>query len=230
LQVFVSGGSGYIGQSLIQMLLGRGHAVSAVVRKCSVEKLPAGTTPVIGDVLDARTFADRVTPAETFVHLVGVSHPAPWKEREFQTVDLGSVRASVAAARDAGIKHFVYVSVAQPAPVMQAYIRIRAKCEAIIADSGMNATFVRPWYVLGPGRRWPMALIPIYRVLEKFPGTRATATRLGLVTIQEMVSALVWAVETPAVGRRIISVLEIRSAARRLDRTGGAAAPATAEH
>jgi nucleoside-diphosphate-sugar epimerase len=94
----------------------------------------------------------------------------------------------------------------------------------------MNATFVRPWYVLGPGHRWPMALIPFYRLLERLPGKRESAMRLGLVTIQEMAAALVWAVENPPSGLRIISVPEIRAAAAllRFGQDGGAAAPATA--
>jgi uncharacterized protein YbjT (DUF2867 family) len=230
LQVFVSGGTGYIGQGLIRVLIGRGHAVSALARASSVKKLPLGCTPVIGDALSAASFAGQVATADTFVHLVGASHPAPWKEAEFRAVDLASVKASVDAAVEARIRHFVYVSVAHPAPVMQSYIQVRAECEGIITRLGMNATFVRPWYVLGPGHRWPMALIPFYRLLERMPGTRDAALRLGLVTIQEMVAALGWAVENPPAGVRIISVPEIRTVAARLrlGQGGGAATPATA--
>jgi len=231
LQVFISGGTGYIGQRVIRLLVDRGRSVSALVRAASVNKLPPGCLPVEGNALEARSFASRVAPAGTFVHLVGVSHPAPWKEAEFRAVDLASVKASVEAALEGGVKHFVYVSVAQPAPVMKSYIKVRAECEATISASGMNATFVRPWYVLGPGHRWPMALIPVYRWLERIPGTRESALRLGLVTIDEMAAALVYAIENPASGVRIISVPEIRSAAAallRLGRAGGAATPATA--
>jgi uncharacterized protein YbjT (DUF2867 family) len=188
---------------------------------------------VIGDALKADSFERGVVAAETFVHLVGVSHPAPWKEAEFRAVDLASLKASVAAALEGGVKNFVYVSVAQPAPVMQAYIRVRSECEKIITHSGLNATFLRPWYVLGPGRRWPVLLTPMYRLFEKVPGKRDTALRLGLVTIEEMVLALAWAVENPPAPEddpRIISVPQIREAARNLrpTRGGGSGAHATA--
>ena len=36
----------------------------------------------------------------------------------------------------------------------------------------MTATIVRPWYVLGPGHRWPLALVPLYRLAERFPSSR----------------------------------------------------------
>jgi nucleoside-diphosphate-sugar epimerase len=97
LRVFVSGGTGYIGKRLIRLLVDRGHAVSALARAPSVSRLPLGCTPVSGDAVNAATFSGRVAPADTFVHLVGVSHPAPWKAQEFRAVDLAAVEASVDA-------------------------------------------------------------------------------------------------------------------------------------
>jgi uncharacterized protein YbjT (DUF2867 family) len=36
---------------------------------------------------------------------------------------------------------------------MKAYIEVHAECEALVRQSGMNATILRPWYILGPGHR-----------------------------------------------------------------------------
>ena len=108
------------------------------------------------------------------------------------------------------MRHFVYLSVAQPAPAMRAYVAVRAECERLITASGIPATFIRPWYVLGPGHRWPYAILPIYALLERLPGTRDTARRLGLVRLREMVTALAWAVENPPDGMRILDVEAIR--------------------
>jgi uncharacterized protein YbjT (DUF2867 family) len=185
--------------------------VTALARRGSERKLPAGCAVVEGNALDAASFAARVAPADTFVHLVGTSHPAPWKAEQFRRVDLASVEAAVPAARAAGVRHFVYLSVAQPAPAMRVYVGVRAECEKLIAGSGLAATFVRPWYVLGRGHRWPYALVPVYALLERLPATRDTARRLGLVKLREMVNALVWAVENPvAAGARVLDVPAIR--------------------
>ena len=212
--VFIAGGTGYIGQVLIPLLVERGHEVRALVRPGSERRLPPGCEAVIGNALDASSFSERVRPSDTFVQLVGVPHPSPAKAAQFQSIDLASVRASVSAAARAGVKHFVYVSVAQPATVMKAYQAVRAEGEKIIRDSGLNATILRPWYVLGPGHSWAYALLPMYWLFERIPGTRETALRLGLVTLEQMVAALTKAVEAPGDGLRIYDVLSIRESAK----------------
>jgi uncharacterized protein YbjT (DUF2867 family) len=211
--VFIAGGTGYIGRPLVAELLRRGHEVRALVRPGSEGKLPAGATPVSGDALRADTFAPAVPPAKTFVQLVGVSHPSPAKAAEFRSIDLASLRASADAAVRAGVDHFVYLSVAQPAPtIMRAYAEARAEGEAVVRATGMRATFLRPWYVLGPGHRWPSLLVPAYFIFERLPGTRDAARRIGLVTLPQMVAALAHAVENPPDGVRvrIVEVPDIR--------------------
>jgi nucleoside-diphosphate-sugar epimerase len=214
MDVFVAGGTGYLGRAMIGALLNRRHAVRALTRPTSLDRVPAAATPVVGDALDSATFADALFPATTLVHLVGTPHPGPSKAAEFERVDLASIRSSVDAARCAQIAHLVYVSVAQPAPVMRAYVAARAKGEASIVEARLTATMLRPWYVLGPGHRWPIALKPIYWVAEQLPATREAARRMGLVTLAQMVAALVQAVEhPPATGTvRIVDVPGIRAA------------------
>jgi uncharacterized protein YbjT (DUF2867 family) len=67
---------------------------------------------------------------------------------------------------------------------------LRKDGEALIAASGLSATILRPWYVLGPAHRWPYALLPIYKLMEILPWTRESAQRLGLVSLHQMV--LLW--------------------------------------
>jgi uncharacterized protein YbjT (DUF2867 family) len=217
-RVFVTGGTGYVGSSLIPVLLDRGHRVRGLVRPTSKSNLPGGCEVVSGDALDANTFRHLIRPSDTFIHLVGVSHPSPAKAAEFRAVDLVSAREAINAASQLSIPHFIYVSVAHPAPVMKAYTAVRAECEALIRESRLNATILRPWYVLGPGHNWPYALLPVYKVMECLPVVRHGARRLGLVTLEQMVTALVEAVESPVQGLRVVEVPEIRAAHDRLAR------------
>lgn len=210
--VFITGGTGYIGRRLIAELLNRNYEVRALVRAGSERKLPSDCAAVVGNVLDPSSFAHQVQPSDTFVQLVGVPKPSPAKAAQFRAVDLASIQASVSAAADAGVAHFVYVSVAHPAPIMRAYIEVRAEGERLIRSHRLNATILRPWYVLGPGHRWPYMLLPMYAVLERLPSTRETARRLGLVTLQQMIDALLAAIAAPASGVRILEPAQIKAA------------------
>ncbi len=159
--------------------------------------------------LDAASLTPHLHAGDTVVQLVGVPKPAPWKGPQFRAVDLVAGRASIDAAKAAEVEHFVYVSVAHPAPIMKDYIAVRCECEARLNTAGLRATILRPWYILGPGHWWPVVLQPVYRLMEMIPSTWDTARRLGLVTIHDMLTALVWSIEHPPESIRVIEVPEI---------------------
>jgi uncharacterized protein YbjT (DUF2867 family) len=100
---------------------------------------------------------------------------------------------------------------------MQSYLWVRTLGETMIREAGLTATILRPWYILGPGRRWPMAIMPLYKLAELIPGARATAQRLGLVTLEQFIQAMVVQLENPPPrGQwRIIDVPEIKRACAR---------------
>jgi nucleoside-diphosphate-sugar epimerase len=211
MMVFVTGATGFMGQRLCAALVKRGHSVRGLARAGSQGRLAQGVEAVAGDPLNGQTYRDRVRGCDTMVHLVGVSHPSPAKAAQFRSIDLASLLQAVPVAREADVRHFVYVSVAHPAPVMKEYIAARVEAEQAIRDAGLNATILRPWYVVGPGRRWPLALAPIYKLMELFPSTREGARRLGLVNATQMIAALAVAVENPATGVRVLGVPEIQA-------------------
>src|SRR5450759_4380093 len=99
--VFVTGGTGYMGSRLIPLLVRRGHAVKALVRKGSEMKLSLGASGVIGDALQTDSYTEHVRGADTFVHLIGVPHPSPAKAKQFRDVDLVSAQVAIKAAKDA---------------------------------------------------------------------------------------------------------------------------------
>ena len=175
--------------------------------------MPTGTLPIVGDALKVDDVKRALVGADTVVHLVGVPKPSPAKARQFREIDLVSIQAMAKAIAATGTRpHVVYLSVAQPAPIMRAYLDVRATGEALLRELGVRATFARPWYVLGPGHRWPYFLVPVYAVLRRLPPTRDAAERLGFVTLAQMTRSLVEAVEhPPAEGVRVLDVPAIRA-------------------
>lgn len=209
-KIFVTGGTGYIGSSLIRKLIQKDYVVYALSRKGSQNNLPNGCNIILGDALDNKTYKEKISPCETFIHLVGVNNPAPAKKKQFEEIDLVSVQEALESVKGTTIKHFVYISVANPAPIMKDYVNVRLRCESLIKESGLNATFLKPWYVLGPGHYWPYVLLPFYKILERIPGTMDAAMRLSLVKLRSMIQAIIFAIQNPANGIRYMRAPQIR--------------------
>lgn len=208
-KVFITGGTGFIGSRAIPELIKNGYELNALIRKGSEDKLPGNCNIITGNALDNITYEKSVFGCDTFIHLIGVHHPGPGKKDAFKKIDLVSIEQAVPAALNAGVKHFIYLSVAHPAPVMKDFIEVRTKGEELILQSGMKASFIRPWYVLGPGHYWAYVLIPFYELFKILPSTRETAIRLGLVKIDQMIKCITYAVRNLPESVRIYDVKDI---------------------
>jgi uncharacterized protein YbjT (DUF2867 family) len=101
---------------------------------------------------------------------------------------------------------------------MKAYVAVRAEGERLVRETRLGATFVRPFYVLGPGHRWPYAFLPLFWLW----GDR----RLYPVKLRDVVRALAEAVEQPPGGVRIIEAPDLSRASASPARPAATTAPA----
>ena len=209
--IFITGATGYIGTRLVKLLLSNNHRVIALTRKGSEHKIPAGAEIVIGNPFDADTFLQYVPAGCVYVQLLGVAHPSPKKAKQFIEIDLRSVKTSADASVLAGVSHFIYLSVAMsPSKIMHAYQQVRKEGEEYCLHKKLNCTFVRPWYVLGPGHWWPVLLLPFYGLAELIPSWRKQARAKGLVSIKQMLATLMTIVAAEPAPLKIYEVSDIR--------------------
>lgn len=211
---FITGGTGYMGTRLVKRLIEKRYHVIVLVRKGSEHKVLPGAETVIGNPFDAKTFQSLIPKDSVFIQLLGVAHPSPKKAQQFRDIDLQSVKASADAASFAGVSQFIYVSVAMtPGKLMQAYQQVRKEGEEYCLSKKLNCTFIRPWYVLGPGHWWPVLLLPVYGLGEIIPSWRKKIRSMALVTINQMLNALINTAENNPAPLRIIEIKEIRNSA-----------------
>jgi uncharacterized protein YbjT (DUF2867 family) len=211
-QYFITGGTGYMGTRLTRRLIKKGCRVTLLIRKGSEHKVPAGAEIITGDPFDATTFQSAIPAAAIFIQLLGVPHPSPRKARLFKDIDLRSVKASADAAAFAGVSHFIYVSVAQsPSKLMHAYQEVRKEGEDYCQYKNLPCTFIRPWYVLGPGHWWPLLLLPVYGIAELIPSWKMKMRSMALVTISQMLNTLEYAGTSEPKRLRILEIKDIRN-------------------
>jgi uncharacterized protein YbjT (DUF2867 family) len=157
LQILVTGGTGFVGSTIVPALCAEGHGVRVLVRSPAVgERIAAlGVTPVAGDIGDAASLRAAIDGCTHVVHLVALIKGRP---HEFQAVMADGTRSLIEAARDAGVERFVLMSAlgaAEPTPQTVPYFRAKWAMEQELKGSGLEHTIFRPSFVFGNGGALP---------------------------------------------------------------------------
>lgn len=169
MNVFVTGGSGFLGQVVVRRLRESGHHVRALARsRQAAEKLSAwGAEPVEGDLDHPERIP--LKGVDAVVHCAApVEFWGPWRKFEKQIVQ-ASVSLARAADR-AGVKRFVHISSesvlqergplldineAHPYPLKANSVYGEAKRQAEVAllalPLQMELLILRPTFIYGPG-------------------------------------------------------------------------------
>jgi uncharacterized protein YbjT (DUF2867 family) len=143
--ILVVGATGALGGMVARNLLAEGAAVRVLVRPGSDYSglVAAGAQPVMGDLKD-RASLDRACAGVATVVTTANSAGRGGADT-VDTVERSGNRALIDAARDAGVRHFVFVSAlgsAADSPVD--FLRGKAESEAHLRASGMSYTVVQP--------------------------------------------------------------------------------------
>jgi uncharacterized protein YbjT (DUF2867 family) len=132
--VLVTGATGRIGRAVIAELLGAGVPVRALTRSPATAALPANVEVVAGDF----TEPDSITPALEDVGAVFLLWAVPVAAAAAVVERLASVpRRVVFLSSPHQTPHPFFQ---QPNPMA----RLHAEIERLIADAGLEATFIRP--------------------------------------------------------------------------------------
>jgi nucleoside-diphosphate-sugar epimerase len=112
----VTGGAGYVGSLLVPRLLDRGHHVTVYdISYYGDDFLPKGNpalSVIQGDIRDTAALAAAIKDHDAFVNLACISNDASFEldEKLSTTVNLDAFEPMVIAARNAGIRRFIYAS------------------------------------------------------------------------------------------------------------------------
>lgn len=145
--IALTGATGFVGSTFLDLALGEGHQVRALTRRAQAER--AGVTWMRGDLADAAALAELCVGAETVVHVAGVVN-APDKAG-FVAGNVTGTKAVVAAAEAAGVARFVHVSsLSAREPTLSDYGRSKFGGEVVVEQTAIPATIVRPPAIYGP--------------------------------------------------------------------------------
>lgn len=184
-QVFVTGGSGFVGQNLIPMLVEKGYQVKALARSDQaiqkVEQL--GAVAVKGDLNDPESLAQGVKDCSTVFHLAA-SVDFFASEKKLRKLHVEATALLLSAAKNANVQKFIYLGAASVImngkPIVNAdesfvsdhildgYSRTKLQAEKLVLSANTNmfqTVSLRPPMIWGKGD--PNTLAGIIDAIQK---------------------------------------------------------------
>ena len=165
--IFVTGGTGFVGNHLVPRLVETGDKVRCLVRdKAQAETLQAyGVELVAGDVTSLQTLEWAMRDVETVIHLVAVIREG--KGITFTEVNVQGTRNVVQAALGSGVKRFIHMSaLGVNSDPKYRYTYSKWQGEEAVRSSNLDFIIFRPSVIFGPGSGFTVQLI---RSLNMFP-------------------------------------------------------------
>lgn len=137
MSVLVTGSHGRTGKPVVKALADRGASVRAFIRDSGQEgemKALGAADVAIGDMDDPATIASALSGCDAIVHIGPPMHP---DERTM-------TEHFVAAAKDVGVKKFIYYSVMHPLRREVRHHALKLDTEEMLIESGMPYSIVQP--------------------------------------------------------------------------------------
>lgn len=229
--VLVTGAAGFLGRALVTALRARGRRVRVLVRRAPAAAWAAddGVDVVVGDLGDPRIVDLAVAGVATVCHVGAAMRGGP---RDFEAGTTWGTRNVVESCLRHGVGRLVHVSSLsvldhagrlagevvdesyrlEPRPQARgAYTRTKLDAEQAVASAmrerGLPAVIVRPGQIFGPGaeRVTPNGTIALAgRWIAVGPRTQT----LPLVYLDDVVDALLLAVEAPDAVGKVLHVVD----------------------
>ena len=146
-KIAITGGTGFVGQAVLDAAKRRDLAVRALARRVPDDR--PSVEWVHGNLHDEAALRTLAGGTDAVVHIAGLTNTPDIAE--FARANVAGTQAMIDAARDAGTKRFVFVSsLSARKPELSAYGASKLEAEKLVEASGLNWTIVRPPAVYGP--------------------------------------------------------------------------------
>ena len=212
--ILVAGGTGFVGAGIVRELCRRGRTVAVLTRDAErgSERFPGLDVEYRqGDVTDGKGLAAALHGAEAVIGCQQFPNSPienPSRGDTFEDVDAKGTENLVRAAKEAGVKRYVYLSGAGAAPdAPYHWFRAKWRAETAVRDSGMTYVIFRPSWVFGPEDNALNRLLRMSRFLPFVPLIGdAGGQRLQPVFIDDVGRAVAEALTHPTADNQVFEI------------------------
>ncbi|EIC20632.1 NAD(P)H-binding protein [Thiorhodovibrio frisius] len=151
MNISIIGGTGFVGQAVVDRLLADGHHLRLLVRPGSGAKAPEHPqcTRIEGRLEDPDSLRSCIAGSDAVIYLVGLLRENAAAGITFELLQFQGVERSIAAAKAAGVARFLLMSANGIDAGETPYQRTKLQAEAALKDSGLEWSIFRPSVIFG---------------------------------------------------------------------------------
>ncbi|MBI2626124.1 MAG: NAD(P)H-binding protein [Candidatus Nealsonbacteria bacterium] len=208
INVFIFGGSGFVGRNLIAALDKRIYRISGLVRTEEeaefLKKL--GAEPVIGDVLDLNSFLAGIAEDSIIFYLIhGLGRQK--KKAELLEIEERAVNSLIEAARIKKARQIIHLTgIYFEEQKLSPHLSARKLTLEKIRDSGLPYAIIRTSVIFGRGSISFEIIKALLAKIPLIPLFSWRKSKISPIHIQDIVFALTHIIENPAFLNKIIDI------------------------
>lgn len=162
MKIALTGANSSVGCNLLQQLSTRSDitAVAGVRSESARAKLPQGDNiqPCLVNFAEPASLDKAFNGCDCILHLAGILIES--KTSKYQAANVDATTAVVAAAKKAGVKRLIFISVVgADSNSGNSYFKSKGDAEKAIMNSGLQAVVLRTPILLGPGTAGAGAIV-----------------------------------------------------------------------
>jgi len=204
--IFVTGGTGFVGNHIIGALLALGERVRCLVRPGSEKKLRHKVEIAKGDIFSP-DLAEKMEGCKAIIHLIGIIREFPKKGITFEKLHVEATHFALEAAKKAGIKRFIHMSALGTGPeAISQYHKTKFRAENLVKESGLVYTIFRPSVIYGPYDHFVSMLSKIIKISPILPIIGDGLYKMQPVPVKTVALAFALSLYLPASENQVFEV------------------------
>ncbi|MGQ5524090.1 complex I NDUFA9 subunit family protein [Chitinimonas sp. PSY-7] len=206
--ILVIGGTGFVGLSLVERLVARGHTVTLPSRdreKVREDLIPLpGVTVINADVHNPRVLTKLVPGHAAVINLVGTLHG---NQTQFRRAHVELPEKIIAAMKQTGVQRYLHMS-ALGANAMgpSLYLQTKGEAEAQVRNCDLDWTIFRPSVIFGSGKCFLSLFASLLKVAPFVPLAGASS-RTQPVWVEDVSRAFIHALEDDNLRNQTLSLV-----------------------
>ncbi|MBW2475919.1 MAG: complex I NDUFA9 subunit family protein [Deltaproteobacteria bacterium] len=200
MNVFVTGGTGFVGREILKQLAEKGHSARVLIRAGSETKLADHNKITVypGDITDPASLSNALQGCDAVIHLVGIIREFADRGVTFERLHVDATQNILEAAATQGVRRYLHMSSNGTRANAQAKYHItKWQAEEKVRQSGLDWTIFRPSLIFGPKGEFVEMLADLIRKMPVVPVIGDGRYRMQPVSVGQVAESFVKALSMP---------------------------------